>query len=121
MAREALYATGHALLEQERHAQAAAVFRILLRLCPSDERGWLALGECHVRAGHDDLALELFSAASVALHDAPRCALARFRLLYDAGRTDEADAAHETAVEMAERSEDQELIAISKSERSFRP
>jgi len=41
---EALYATGHWLLSQERIAQAIVVFRAMIHVAPHDERGWLALG-----------------------------------------------------------------------------
>jgi len=120
LAVEALYATGHALLCGDRHAEAAGVFRIMLQVVPEDERSWLALGECHERAGHRDVALELYGAATCATH-APRCALARFRLLYDMDASDEATEAWEEARELAEREDDPNLIETVEAERRLRP
>jgi Flp pilus assembly protein TadD len=120
-AREGLYATGHALFTQERYADAAAIFRIMLRLAPGDERSWLALGECHERAGHDELALELYSAGYTVVPHAARCALARFRILSDCGRSEEADLAFEQSLEIAERNDDEDFMRLLESERRLRP
>ncbi len=120
-ARESLYATGHALLEQQRYADAAAVFRIMLRLVPNDERSWLALGECHERVGHRELALELYSAGCIAVPSAARCSLARFRMLHDDDKTDEADLAFEQSLEIAERNADDDFIQQLRNERRLRP
>ena len=120
-AREALYSTGHSLLGQDRHAEAAALFRIMLRLAPTDERAWLALGECHEGASHRGIALELYTAGVAAAPNAARCELARFRILYDDDRTDEADAAFESAREIAERSDDCALLELCIRERQSRP
>lgn len=119
-AREALYATGHSLLGQDRLPEAAALFRILLRLAPTDERAWLALGECHEGAGHRAVALELYTAGVAAASNPARCALARFRILFDDGRTDEADAAFEIAREIADRSDDDALLELCTRERKSR-
>jgi len=46
---EAVYAAGHWLLSCERIAEAAVAFCFMLRAAPTDERGWLGLGQCHER------------------------------------------------------------------------
>jgi tetratricopeptide (TPR) repeat protein len=109
---ESIYATGHFLFQQERFSEAAAVFRLMLYVAPTDERAWLALGECHARSNQKRIALELYSAGSVAAAPAPRCTLARARLLAELGRTAEADAAYESARNSAELSDDGELMGI---------
>ncbi len=107
---ETVYATGYWLFGQERYADAAAVFRVLLQAAPEMERSWLALGECHERAGQLRLALELYTAGTVAAAPAPRCSLARARTLKALGRDMEADAAFDVARELAEDSDDATLV-----------
>jgi tetratricopeptide (TPR) repeat protein len=109
---ESLYATGHFLFQQERYSEAASVFRLMLFVAPTDERAWLALGECHQRVSQPVVALELYSAGSVVAAPAPRCALARARLLAEFGRTSESDAAYESAHDSAELCDDQELVGL---------
>ncbi len=117
---EALYATGHSLHAQDRFSDAAAVFRIMIQAAPEDERGWLALGECHERAGHKLIALELYGAGTVAVPNAVRCELARFRLLYDTDRISEADEALEAARSAASELDDEELSELTEQERRAR-
>ena len=85
---EAIYAIGHTLLEQQRAVEAAKVFRVMLRLVPTDERGWLGLGACHEELDDLDIASELYGAGwTVAQPPSARClsALSRVvRLLGDA-------------------------------------
>jgi Flp pilus assembly protein TadD len=118
---EALYALGHSLLLQEQFADAASVFRILLQVAPGDDRSWLALGECHRQAGHTEIALELFSAGTVAVESARGCAVARFRLLHDLGRSDDADTAFDEALVIAERDADHDFLSSLRNERALRP
>jgi tetratricopeptide (TPR) repeat protein len=110
--KEAIYAAGHWLLSEERFADAAKVFRVMLSADPKDERGWLALGECHERIGQPRIALELYGTGSVLAVAAVRCHLARARALRLLDRDDEADAALETAAEMAAERDDDELVAL---------
>ena len=118
---ELLYRQGFRLHADERYAEAAAVFRAMLRLAPTDERGWLALGDCHERAGQRRIALELYSAGSIAADPAPRCHLSRFRTLYDLDRTTEAEDAYERAAAIASRLENEALLAVMSDERRARP
>ncbi len=60
---EAFYAAGHWLYSQRRFEDAVTVFRAVIRLAPSDERGWLALGACHEALDRHDVALELYDEA----------------------------------------------------------
>ena len=60
---EAFYAAGHWLYAHERFDDAVTVFRAVIRLAPSDERGWLALGACHEALDRHDVALELYDEA----------------------------------------------------------
>jgi Flp pilus assembly protein TadD len=89
-AAEALYATGHWLYSRQRIGHAIVVFRALIHVAPQDERGWLALGACHESRDQKDLALELYAAAAVEANPAPRCELARTRLLRAGGMLAEA-------------------------------
>lgn len=120
-AKEALYATGYSLLQSSRFAEAAAVFRIMMRLAPVDERGWLALGECHERIGQNRIALELYSAGARAASPAARCLVAQFRLLYDNSDFALADAIFEDAEKLAEELEDEALGRLLQAERKVRP
>lgn len=116
-AREALYAAGHNLFSQERVGEAAAVFRILLQLAPTDERGWLALGACHEQIEQPDVAQELYAAGISAAPNAARCALASARLLQRDGREDEAAEALALSRAFAESGDDDELLALIDAER----
>src|SRR5882762_2246050 len=118
---ETLYTTGFALHAQERYRDAAQVFQIMLRAAPTDERGWLALADCHEKLGQHYIALELFSAGTVAAEPAPRCMLSRFRLLHDLNRLQEADQAYDAALEMAAAAEDDDLTKLIQNERRVRP
>ncbi|MBX3127624.1 MAG: tetratricopeptide repeat protein [Polyangiaceae bacterium] len=114
---EALYAMGHSLLTQERFQEAAAVLRIMLQVAPTDERSWLALGECHERINQLDIALELYGAGTVANQDAGRCEIARARILREQDRVAEAVEALELATNIAERLDDDELQVLIEQER----
>lgn len=114
---ETLYATGYWLYTQERYADAAAVFRVLMQAAPTQERSWLALGECHEKAGQLRLALELFGSGTVAAAPAPRCMLARARVLRALGRDGESDDAFDEAQSLAEQVDDEELVRLVDAER----
>ncbi len=118
---EILYTTGFQLHAQERYRDAAQVFQIMLQAAPTDERGWLALADCHEKIGQRHIALELFSAGTIAAQPAPRCMLSRFRLLYDLNRSQDADEAFEAALELAGAADDEELTKLVQSERKVRP
>jgi hypothetical protein len=115
---EALYATGHWLLGQGRHADAASVFRVMMSMAPVDERAWLALGACHEGIHQLDIALELYAAGGLVASPGVRCALARTRLLRALGRDDDATNALETAAERADAADDAMLRALVATERS---
>lgn len=114
---EGLYACGHALLAQQRYADAAGVFRAMIASAPHDERGWLALGMCHEAAGQTAIALELWS-VSMQSGPAARCAIAAAKALRRLGRDTEADEALDAAQSALEPSEDAELEILLHQARS---
>jgi tetratricopeptide (TPR) repeat protein len=114
---EALYATGHWLLAQERPADGASVFRAMALVAPKDERAWLALGACHEALGQPELALKMYGTGHVLARPAVRCDIARARLLRAAEKDDEADAVLEDAVAAAEALEDEALVLLVRAER----
>jgi len=113
---EALYATGHWLFTQERINDAQSVFRALIYVAPQDERGWLALGACHEARGEHDIAYELYEMAST-LVDAPRCAIARARILRGRGLEREARQALDEVAQLAASQRDDELRSLVAAER----
>jgi hypothetical protein len=119
-ATEAIYAAGHWLLFHERVADAAEVFRVMLKVAPRDERAWLGLGQCHERISQPLIALELYGAGSIVAGDAVassvRCLLARARILSKIGR--DAEGALDEADAAAERTGDEQLIALVRRERA---
>ncbi len=117
---EALYATGHWLYSQGRIEHAHAVFRALIYLVPADERGWLALGACHEAMDQDEIALRIYEDAIPRADPAPRCEIARARILRRWGRTDEARYALNEASRVAEALRDDELLSIVAHERGRR-
>jgi tetratricopeptide (TPR) repeat protein len=118
---EILYSTGFELHAQERYRDAAKVFQVMLVAAPTDERGWLALADCHEKLGQRHIALELFSAGTLAAEPAPRCMLSRFRLLYDLDRPQEADDAYDAALELAAAADDEALTKLIQNEKRVRP
>jgi hypothetical protein len=113
---EALYATGHWLYSRDRFAHAQSVFRAMLHIAPDDERGWLGLGACHEALDQEDIALEIYVAA-VGAAVAPRCELARARILRRRGLEVEAYRAVEQAARIAEHQRDDELRQLVAAER----
>jgi tetratricopeptide (TPR) repeat protein len=113
---EALYATGYWLFTQRCTAHALAVFRGLVHLAPRDERGWLALGACYEAQEQHDHALTLYEWASQMGATAPRCEVARARILRARGQVHEARGALAEAARLAHDLHDEELSAIVASE-----
>jgi tetratricopeptide (TPR) repeat protein len=114
---EALYATGHWLYSQLRIEQAMPVFRAMIHIAPHDERGWLALGACHEAEDQSEIALEIYGAATAVAPAAPRCELARARLLFARGNKREAREALAEAARIAEQLHDDDLRALVAIER----
>lgn len=114
---EALYATGHWLYSQLRIAHAMPVFRAMIHIAPHDERGWLALGACHETQDQSEIALEIYGAATAVAPAAPRCELARARLLFARGMDREARDALAEAARIAEQLHDDDLRALVALER----
>jgi tetratricopeptide (TPR) repeat protein len=114
---EALYATGHWLYSQLRIEQAMPVFRAMIYIAPEDERGWLALGACHETQDQSEVALEIYGAATAVAPKAPRCELARARILYAQGMRHEAEQALAEAARIAEQMHDDDLSALVAIER----
>jgi hypothetical protein len=113
---EALYATGHWLLEQNRVRDAAEVFRAMALSAPDDERSWLALGMCHERHAQAGIASELYRIASLVAAPAIRCTIARGRILRSLGHDDLAATAFADAHEAAVEAGDDELARVATRE-----
>ena len=114
---EGLYATGHWLYSEDRIEHARSVFRAMIHMAPDDERGWLALGACHEADEQHDIALELYGAAIATTPQAPRCELARARILRRRGQEDEAREALDEAARIAVELRDHELQTLVDAER----
>ncbi len=114
---EGLYATGHWLYSQLRIEQAMPVFRAMIHIAPHDERGWLALGACHEVQDQFDIALEIYGAARAVAPAAPRCELARARILFARGMDREARQALTEASRIADETRDPELRACVADQR----
>ncbi len=119
---EAVYAVAHWLLARERAADAAKVFRLMLRMAPRDERAWLGLGECHERIDQFRIAAELYGAGSV-IAGAPqsvsiRCLLARARVFATIGRGEDLEATLTLAERAAAVGQDESLIELVAGERA---
>jgi tetratricopeptide (TPR) repeat protein len=118
---EAIYATGHWLLEDGRVAEAARVFRAMVHAAPRDERGWLGLGECHERQGQLRIAAELYGAGGAVAEPPVRCRLARARALAESGMHEASEEALDAAKQAAEALGDDDLIALVAAEPRRRP
>ncbi|MGA7124102.1 MAG: hypothetical protein WBY94_28630 [Polyangiaceae bacterium] len=118
---EAIYATAHWLLFRERVEDAAKVFRVMLRVAPHDERGWLGLGECHERIDQPRIAAELYGAGSVIAGGSRavsvRCLVARARALAKVGPGAEIEGILDAAESAAAAQDDEELLALVADER----
>jgi hypothetical protein len=117
---EALYATAHWLLSEERPADASCLLRAMALVAPTDERSWLALGACHEALGQPEVALQMYGTGRVLARPSVRCDLARARVLRREGRDHEADLAVESATEAAEAANDGALLELVLTERKRR-
>jgi Flp pilus assembly protein TadD len=113
---EGIYATGYWLFMQQRVAHALSVFRAMIHLSPYDERGWLALGTCYEAQDQGDVALHVYASSLRMLVAAPRCQLARARILRAHGRSRDAQRALVEAGRAAQRSPDTELRELIAAE-----
>lgn len=113
---DALYGTGHWLLSEERPADAADVFRAMAAAQPTDERGWLGLGQAHECVGQRIIAKEMYL-TGVTLARGARCAIALARVLRTMGNDADAADAIEFAATIAEETDDETLTAIVAYER----
>lgn len=116
-ATEALYATAHLLVEQEKPAHASGVFRAMALLAPTDERAWLGLGTCHEALGQAHVALEMYGTGRMLARAPVRLEVARSRLLRRLGRDHEADDALERAESLAASEDDEILTHLVAEER----
>lgn len=98
---ESLYKTAHWLVQSERYADAACVFRAMMIGRPEDERGWLGLGACHEQLGDKNLALDLYETARTIAAPAPRCELALAKLHLERGEWKDAENALSHAISIA--------------------
>lgn len=117
---EGIYAVGYDLIEQESWSVASDVFRAMVLLAPSDERGWLALGTCHENLSQRDTAIELYSLGMLATPKGVRCRLALSRALTERGDHLHAESVLDAAEAVAEASDDETLIRLVKKERGGR-
>ena len=113
---EAIYATGHWLLEDGRVADAARVFRAMVHASPRDERGWLGLGECHERQGQLRIAAELYGAGGTVAEPPVRCRIARARALAQSGLHEASEEALDSARQAAEALGDDGLLELVAAE-----
>ncbi|HSO36602.1 MAG TPA: tetratricopeptide repeat protein [Labilithrix sp.] len=114
---DALYTVGHWLIEQSRHDDAKHVFRTMLALAATDERGWLALGICHEETQELDKAAQLYALAPAACKSGARCLIALARVQRRLGDDDLADETYERAATLASDSDD-DLVNIINAERT---
>jgi tetratricopeptide (TPR) repeat protein len=114
---DALFATGQWLHARQRYNDASAVFRVIVLCAPDEERGYLALGACHEGLGQDAIALEIYGMAVLTL-PAPRCHVARARVLWRAGKADDAEEALDEAEGIAEAEDDDDLRALVRTHRA---
>lgn len=116
MAVESLYATGKWFLDDGCTDKAMDVFRVLLIIASTDERGWLGIGACHDALGQASTALDLYTLGAEAAKSA-RCHVARARALRALSRDDEADAALEEAEALLDGDDDDDLRRLVECER----
>ena len=116
-AAEALYATGHLLLADQKPAHASGVFRAMALLVPTDERAWLGLGVCHEAIEQNLIALEMYGTGRMLARAPVRCELARARVLHKLGRDEERRESIDRAAEIAESCE-REMVTLVDIERA---
>jgi hypothetical protein len=113
---EALYTTGYWLLASDRFEDAADVFRAMCMVQESDERGWLGLGAAHEGADHETVAVQIY-VTGFRITQSGRVAVALARALKKLGQDDDFERTLDEARELAERNDDEELMAIIANER----
>lgn len=113
---DSLYVVSLWLMQQQRLRDAAAVAGALVRFAPHDERSWLVLGACHERRDDKELALEMYGVGRALAAPAPRCDLARARLLRGGGMRREACDAYAAAEAAARRMGDEALTRLIEQE-----
>ncbi len=115
---ETLYGLGHWLLSQERAVDAKEAFHLMLLVAPDDERAWLGLGVCHEKRGDKQTALTIYEMALRALRVAPRCALARARMLRALDDEVAAEEAYEDAIDAADRAGATDIEELARCEKA---
>jgi Tfp pilus assembly protein PilF len=114
----AIYVKGKRLLDNEKHHDAAVMFRLMVYVAPSDERAWLGLGLCHEKQGQALIARELYVLGATAAQSA-RCFLACARLITKQGDHHAASVYFERAIASAHARGDETLVALATRERDI--
>lgn len=110
---DALYFVGHWLIEQDRFDDAKHLFRTMVHLVPTDERGWLGLGHCHERMNEVEIAAKLYALVpQAACSSQVRAAVALGRALRKLQRDAEADEAYARAADLVDAVEQPELALL---------
>lgn len=99
---EALYATGHHLLESERYEPAKDIFRTMVLVAPDDERAWLGLGLSHERFGETGIARQMYATGTICARPSFRCHVALATLARAEGDDETADLHRDLALELAD-------------------
>ena len=115
---DGLYATACWLLRRGRYREAAAVARALVRVSWADERGWLVLGVCHESIEQPEMAAEMYGVGAALARPAPRCELARARILGTLGQPAECVEAYQRAAAAALDVGDEGLQRLIEEERT---
>ena len=115
---DALYTTGHWLINQSRQNDAIRVFHAMIVCAPTDERGWLALGFCHEELDHLEVAYSLYEAGRNAAAPSTRCEIARARVAKRLGEREHALDAYACAIDLADDAGDNELLDLASRERN---
>lgn len=113
---DALYCLGYWLLDQQRYEDAKHVFRSMLLVAPTDDRGWLALGACHEASQELDKAARLYALARQACTTSIRSVVALGRILRKLDRDAEADEVYAEAAELVSDTDDMDLAVTIRTE-----
>ncbi len=114
----AIYTKARQLIERCNYRDAAVMFRLMLYVAPSDERGWLGLALCHERQAQTLVARELYMLGAKATKSA-KCHIACARLLLEEGRHDQAIEQFDEAIRLATDHGDGDVAAIAVKERDL--
>lgn len=118
---DALYAVAHMFLGEDRIEDAVRAFRVLMRIAPTDERGWLGVGACHERRDELAIASEIYGAGSVVTSPLSwRCVIALARLARRRGDTFAADDLLDEAQSIADANDDEDALVVVDAERGAR-